>query len=315
MAPLLEVKDATVEFSTHSGTIRAVDGVSLTVTAGETVAVVGESGCGKTTLARAVLGLQPMSSGQTFLYGEETTNVRRGLAQKIGMVWQDPFASLDPRWRVRRVIEEPGVVLGIPVDVDKVMDEVGLAREMAERFPHQLSGGQRQRVAIGRALALRPALVICDEPTAALDLSVQAQILNLLRDIQKELDCAFLYISHDLTTVRFLADRIAVMYMGRIVEEGRTHDVFESPLHPYTKALLDSAPTLERLGELPAVAKGEIPDPRLRLVGCRFASRCPRVEDVCREREPFWAHGPERRALCNFPLHEPSETVSSERLQ
>lgn len=306
--PLLQIKDAAVEFSTHSGTIRAVDGVSLDVEAGETVAVVGESGCGKTTLARAVLGLQPMSGGQIFLQGEETTNVRRGLARKIGMVWQDPFASLDPRWRVRRVIEEPGVVLGVPVDVDKVMDEVGLAREMADRFPHQLSGGQRQRVAIGRALALRPSLVICDEPTAALDLSVQAQILNLLRDIQKELHCAFLYISHDLTTVRFLADRIAVMYMGRIVEEGRTQDVFESPLHPYTKALLDSAPTLEKLGELPSVAKGEIPDPRKTIVGCKFASRCWRVQDVCRSREPDWALGPGRRALCNFPLS--SETLA-----
>ncbi len=310
---LLEVKDATVEFGGHGGTIRAVDGVSLTVNAGETVAVVGESGCGKTTLARAVLGLQPMVAGHTFFQGEETTNVRRGLASKIGMVWQDPFASLDPRWRVRRILEEPGRVLDVPVDVDKILDEVGLAQEMADRFPHQLSGGQRQRVAIGRALALRPPLVICDEPTAALDLSVQAQILNLLRDIQKDLDCAFLYISHDLTTVRFLADRIAVMYMGRVIEEGNTQDVFASPMHPYTKALLDSAPTLEKLGQLPAVAKGEIPDPRKLIVGCKFASRCPRVQDVCRAREPAWATGPSRRALCNFPLQAASEGALAER--
>jgi oligopeptide/dipeptide ABC transporter ATP-binding protein len=308
--PLLQVDGATVEFPGHGGTVRAVDGVSLTVNAGETVAVVGESGCGKTTLARAVLGLQSMVEGHIYLEGTETTNVRRGLASKIGMVWQDPFASLDPRWRVRRIVEEPGSVLDAPVDVDKVLDEVGLAAEMAERFPHQLSGGQRQRVAIGRALALRPPLVICDEPTAALDLSVQAQILNLLRDIQKDLDCAFLYISHDLTTVRFLADRIAVMYMGRIVEEGRTQDVFDSPLHPYTKALLDSAPTLEKLGELPSVAKGEIPDPRKVMIGCKFATRCPRVQDVCRAKEPAWASGIARRALCNFPLEQASESVT-----
>lgn len=299
---LLEVKDAAVEFHGEGGAVRALDGVSLTVGAGETVAVVGESGCGKTTLARAVLGLQPMAEGRVFFQGEETTGVRRGLASKIGMVWQDPFASLDPRWRVRQVVEEPGRIMDRSVDTAEILQEVGLSQEMAERYPHQLSGGQRQRVAIGRALALRPPLVICDEPTAALDLSVQAQILNLLRDIQKDLDCAFLYISHDLTTVRFLADRVAVMYMGRIVEEGPTQQLFDSPMHPYTKALLDSAPTLERLGHLPAVAKGEIPDPRKKIVGCKFASRCPRVQDVCREREPDWAIAQDRRALCNFPL-------------
>jgi oligopeptide/dipeptide ABC transporter ATP-binding protein len=306
-APLLEVKDARVEF----GPVRAVDGVSLTVEPGETVAVVGESGCGKTTLARAVLGLQPLAAGSVFFEGNEVTHVRRGLAQSVGMVWQDPFASLDPRWRVRQVVAEPGAILGVPVDVDKVLDEVGLSQEMADRFPHQLSGGQRQRVAIGRALALRPKLVICDEPTAALDLSVQAQILNLLRDIQAELGCSFLYISHDLTTVRFLADRIAVMYMGRIVEQGPTREVFERPLHPYTKALLESAPTLERLGHLPEVAKGEIPDPRKVLVGCKFATRCPRVQDVCRQGEPAWVEAHGQCALCNFPLEPASVRVLS----
>ena len=306
-APLLRVEGARVEF----GDLRAVDGVDLAVRAGETVAVVGESGCGKTTLARAVLGLQPLAAGRVLFEGHETTNVQKGLAKDIGMVWQDPFASLDPRWRVRQIVAEPGRILGMPVDVDKVMDEVGLSLEMADRFPHQLSGGQRQRVAIGRALALKPKLVICDEPTAALDLSVQAQILNLLRDLQKELSCAFLYISHDLTTVRFLADRIVVMYMGRVVEEGKTEDVFERPLHPYTRALLDSAPTLEKLGHLPDVAVGEIPDPSTVRVGCKFATRCPRVQDVCREGEPAWAEQGSQRALCNFPLEGASGKVLS----
>jgi oligopeptide/dipeptide ABC transporter ATP-binding protein len=225
------------------------------------------------------------------------------------MVWQDPYASIDPRWRVKDIIAEPGVILGVPVDVNQVLDEVGLSKEMGDRFPHQLSGGQRQRVAIGRALALRPPLVICDEPTAALDLSVQAQILNLLRDIQRDIGCAFLYISHDLTTVRFLADRVAVMYMGRVVEEGPTRQLFEAPLHPYTFALLESAPTLEKLGYLPAVAKGEIPDPRELIVGCKFASRCPRAQDVCRQGEPVWVERGDQRALCNFPL-----SLASERL-
>ncbi len=282
--------------------MRALDGVSLTVSEGETVAVVGESGCGKTTLARVVLGLQKMVSGKVVFQGEETTGVRRGLAKKIGMVWQDPFASLDPRWRVSRVLEEPALILKEEPDTAKLLQEVGLSMETADRFPHQLSGGQRQRVAIGRALALRPPLVICDEPTAALDLSIQAQILNLLRDIQAELGCGFLYISHDLMTVRFLADRVAVMYMGKIVEEGPTEQLFSSPLHPYTKALLDSAPTLERLGELPTVAEGEVPDQREHGDQCRFAGRCPYVQDVCTERLPDQVVRGPRTALCNFPL-------------
>ena len=299
---LLEVKDAVVEFSTPGGTIRALDGVSLTVQKGETVAVVGESGCGKTTLARAVLGLQPMVSGSIYFQGEEPKGGRKGLASKSGMVWQDPFASIEPRWQVRRVLEEPAKILKELIDVDTLLQEVGLSHEMYDRYPHQLSGGQRQRVAIGRALALRPPLVICDEPTAALDLSIQAQILNLLRDIQEELGCAFLYISHDLMTVRFLADRVAVMYMGKIVEEGPTERLFNSPMHPYTKALLDSAPSLERLGELPNVAIGEIPDPTERIPGCRFAIRCPYVQDICVTEPPKWAEDSGHIALCNFPL-------------
>ncbi len=314
MSSLLQVSDAQVEFSTLGGSIRALDGVSISVQPGETVAVVGESGCGKTTLARAILGLQPMVGGRIEFRGQETTGVTEGLAERIGMVWQDPYASLDPRWRVRRIIAEPGVVLGKEVDVDAILDEVGLAREMADRYPHQLSGGQRQRVAIGRALALRPPLVICDEPTAALDLSVQAQILNLLRDIQRELGCAFLYISHDLMTVRFLADRVAVMYMGRVVEEGPTQRLFGSPMHPYTKALLDSAPTLERLGHLPEVASGEIPDPRTRFAGCKFASRCRFVQDSCTKSEPKWAEREGQRAYCNFPLSTASEGLTQGRL-
>ncbi|HXH61769.1 MAG TPA: ABC transporter ATP-binding protein [Fimbriimonadaceae bacterium] len=300
-APILSVQDVVVEFGTQRGTIRALDGVSLEVLPGETVAVVGESGCGKTTLARAILGLQPMEAGKILFKKESSESVGHRLAEKIGMVWQDPFASLDPRWRIRRVLEEPGRILGRQVDIDALIDSVGLSREMADRFPHQLSGGQRQRVAIGRALALKPPLVICDEPTAALDLSVQAQILNLLRDLQAELSCAFLYISHDLTTVRYLADRVAVMYMGKVVEEGPTDRIFERPLHPYTKALLESAPTLEHLGELPAVAKGEIPDPTKAIKGCKFATRCPRVQDVCREAPPAWFEQDRSRALCNFP--------------
>lgn len=295
---LLTVQNATVEFQVSNGVVRALDGVSLSVEPGETVAVVGESGCGKTTLARAILGLQPLASGTIDFSGGDKG---ASLAERIGMVWQDPYASLDPRWRVGRSIAEPGAINGKRTDVPKIMEEVGLSADTETRYPHQLSGGQRQRVAIGRAIALRPELLLCDEPTAALDLSVQAQILNLLKDIQQARKNAILYISHDLTTVRFLADRVAVMYLGRIVEEGPTEDVFSSPLHPYTKALLDSAPTIERLGFLPDLAQGEIPDPTERIVGCRYASRCERAQEQCRSGEPQWVGGHPHRAQCNFP--------------
>src|SRR5213078_1131593 len=174
-----------------------------------------------------------------------------GLAAKVGMVWQDPYASLDPRWRVGRSVLEPMRIMGSSGDPQAIFTEVGLAPDLTTRYPHQLSGGQRQRVAIGRALALKPPLVICDEPTAALDLSIRAQILNLLKDVQTATGCSFLYISHDLTTVRFLADRVAVMYLGRIVEEGPTEEIFSDPRHPYTRALLDSAPSIEKLMQLP----------------------------------------------------------------
>lgn len=265
---LLEVHDALVEFPSEGGVVRALDGVSLKVDRGETLAVVGESGCGKTTLARVILGLQPLTSGRVVLEGEPVRGASRSMGEKVGMVWQDPFASLDPKWRVGKSAIEPLVVTGKRGKPEPIFEEVGLDPKMARRFPHQLSGGQRQRVAIGRALALKPPLVICDEPTAALDLSIRAQILNLLKEIQRVRNCSFLYISHDLMTVRFLADRVAVMYLGRIVEEGPASEIFASPRHPYTKALLDSAPTLEKLLHLPEPPAGEIPDPRTRFPGC-----------------------------------------------
>lgn len=282
--------------------MRALDGVSLSVEAGETVAVVGESGCGKTTLARGILGLQRLSSGTVRLHSDGEKVNGSTLAERIGMVWQDPYASLDPRWKVSRIIEEPGRIAGKAVDVSAILEEVGLSPETGDRYPHQMSGGQRQRVAIGRALALRPPLVVCDEPTAALDLSIQAQILNLLRDIQESRKCSILYISHDLTTVRFLADRVAVMYLGKIVEVGTTSSVFSNPMHPYTKALLDSAPSLERLGYLPEPAKGEVPDPSERIDGCRYAPRCPRAIEPCRKGEPQWVSVEDHFAMCNVPL-------------
>jgi oligopeptide/dipeptide ABC transporter ATP-binding protein len=283
---LLEVSDVHVHFNSPGGTIHALDGVSIKVEKGQIVAVVGESGCGKTTLARAILGLQPLNSGKIVLDGRTVEGTPRGIAENVGMVWQDPYASLDPRWKVGKSVLEPMRIVGKTGDPRAIFDEVGLNPDLVDRYPHQLSGGQRQRVAIGRALALKPPLVICDEPTAALDLSIRAQILNLLKQIQADLGCSFLYISHDLTTVRFLADRVAVMYLGRIVEEGPTETIFTDPRHPYTKALLDSAPSIEKLMELPEPPQGEIPDPRTKFTGCRYASRCPNVTDICREQDP-----------------------------
>ena len=249
---LLSIENAQVEFSAPGGVVRALGGVSLVVHPGETVAVVGESGSGKTTLARAVLGLQPLKGGRIVLDGEEVHGTSKHMAEKAGMVWQDPYASLNPRWKVGRSALEPLGLAGKAGSrtAAEVFQEVGLDPRFVDRFPHQLSGGQRQRVAIGRALALKPPLVICDEPTAALDLSIRAQILNLLKDVQVANGCAFLYISHDLTTVRFLADRVAVMHRGLIVEQGETERIFTDPQHEYTQTLLESAPTLEKVLQL-----------------------------------------------------------------
>lgn len=299
---LLDVKEARVTFPVPSGSVHALDGVSLQVNKGEIVAVVGESGCGKTTLARAILGLQGTSGGEIELDGERIRGSRRDMASKVGMVWQDPYASLNPRWKVGKSVLEPLSLMGKKGDNQAIFREVGLDPKFVDRFPHQLSGGQRQRVAIGRALAPKPPLVICDEPTAALDLSIRAQILNLLKDIQKAEQCAVLYISHDLTTVRFLADRVAVMYMGRIVEEGPTEELFQAPRHPYTRALLESAPTLDRLLHLPDAPPGEIPDPRTVFVGCRYASRCPYATDTCLQSDPQATIEVNRRYYCHHPV-------------
>lgn len=298
---VLSVIDLSVSYHVQGGEVRALDGVSLEINRGEIVAVVGESGCGKTTLAKAVLGLQPTSGGTITLMGEEVNGTSRDMATKVGMVWQDPYASLNPRWMISRSMMEPAVLAGRTINAPELITEVGLDSRFSERFPHELSGGQRQRVAIGRAISLEPPLIICDEPTSALDLSIRAQILNLLKDIREEKGCAFLYISHDLTTVRFLADRIMVMYMGRIVESGPTEEIFANPKHPYTKALLDSAPTLDKLMFLPEPLEGELPDPKVRIRGCRFASRCVRKLDLCIERDPSATTIGERTFFCHNP--------------
>jgi peptide/nickel transport system ATP-binding protein len=312
-ANVLEADDVCVSFNVPGGAIRAVDGVSFRVAAGETLAVVGESGCGKTTLAKATLGLEPLVRGEIRVQDETVGPSLKGLAGRVGIVWQDPYASLDARWRIGNSIGEPISVNPEvfrarfpgcdPADrITEVMRAVGLDPEMARRFPHQLSGGQRQRVAVARALVLDPPLVLCDEPTAALDLSIRAQILNLLKEIQERLGCAYLYISHDLTTVRYIADRVAVMYLGKFVEVGDTESVFAQPRHPYTRALLDSAPTLATLGRLPTVLPGEIPDPREVQKGCPFKARCSYKSEQCETKFPDEATVGSQSYFCHHPL-------------
>lgn len=307
------VVGAVVEFPTPHGVVRALDGVDLEVRPGETLAVVGESGCGKTTLARVLLGLQPLAAGRATLGAREVRGVARGQAADVGMVWQDPNASLDPRWTLGRSVAEPAALAGREIDLPGLFRKVGLDETFLDRFPHQASGGQRQRAAIARALALDPPLVICDEPTAALDLSVQAQILNLLRELRETVGSSFLYISHDLGTVQFLAHRTVVMYLGRIVESGPTNMVFGSPMHPYTRMLVDSTPSLQRLGTLPPPAVGEPPDPGTRWQGCRYVGRCTSSVEACANVEPPVAARGAQAAACHAPLgtREPSGTVRS----
>ncbi|MGV9538675.1 ABC transporter ATP-binding protein [Streptosporangium sandarakinum] len=301
---LLSVNDLVVEHRTPGRpVVRAVAGAGLTVEAGEVVGLVGESGCGKSTLARAVCGLAPVTEGTISFDGRTVTPL--GLRRRdrsltgIQMVFQDPYSSLNPRRRVGAQIADglraAGDTTTTPTDM---LERVGLPGDFAARHPHEFSGGQRQRIAIARALAARPSLLIGDEPISALDASAQAQVATLMRDLAVSAGAGLLFISHDLSVVRLIADRIAVMYLGKIVEVGRTAEVWRDPRHPYTRALLGAIPAPDGAGVLPAELAGDVPDPADPPSGCRFHPRCPVAMDVCREREP--AFGP---VACW--LHEP----------
>jgi len=284
--PLLEVRDLRVHFPIRKGVfrrvvgqVRAVDGVDLDLAAGRTLALVGESGCGKTTVGKAVLGLIPSDGGELRWEGERL----RGIApDRMQMVFQDPFASLDPRMRIGEIVAE-----GNPVaDVGALLERVGLSPAMASRYPHEFSGGQRQRIAIARALAVNPKLLICDEPTSALDVSVQAQVLRLLVELRERLGLTYLFITHNISAVEYLADEVAVMYLGRIVERGSAEEVLGGPRHPYTRALLAAVPRIDgRRGERLTVP-GDPPSPAQPPAGCHFHPRCPRAEARCRSSYP-----------------------------
>ncbi len=298
-AAILEARRLSRLFQVRQGvfaepkTITAVDGVSLSLRAGDVLGIVGESGCGKSTLARLLLGLIPPTEGDAWIDGRPIASLD-GLerARLVQPVFQDPYSSLNPRRRVRDIVALPLTARGLPrrdieTRVVAMLGRVGLARELAGRYPVELSGGQRQRVAIARALVAEPKIVICDEPTSALDVSVQAQILNLLDDLRRDLGLSLILISHNLAVVEHMATRVAVMYLGRIVEEAPVDDLFRAPQHPYTQALLASVLTPEPGRGLPEVDLGDtMPDPSAVPPGCRFHPRCPKVFDPCRSQAP-----------------------------
>ena len=291
--------------------LRAVDRVSFDVRKGETLALVGESGCGKSTLARLIVGLYPPSRGSIEFDGvdisnpaahEETRQVRR----RMQMIFQDPYASLNPRWRVHDIVAEPIRVLALASNeaeiasrVAGLLKQVGLAPEDGEKYPHQFSGGQRQRISIARALSGNPEFLVCDEPTSALDVSVQAQILNLMNDLQARLGLTYLFISHNLAVVSHVADRIGVMYLGRLVEIADAQELFARPRHPYTRMLLDAVPDLEMSGRQRTPVAGEVPNPLSPPPGCTFNPRCPHANDRCRAEKPQLVWRGETASACH----------------
>ena len=285
-------------FNRQVGAVRALDGIDLTIRKGETLGLVGESGCGKSTLGRVLLRLLPATAGSVTFENNQvlTANEKemKALRRHMQIVFQNPYASLDPRMTIRQIIQEPLEVHNAASGAElrdrvlKLLDLVGLSEEMADRFPHEFSGGQRQRVGIARALALQPKLIVADEPVSALDVSVQAQILNLLISLKSEFQLTYLFIAHNLDVVRYISDRIAVMYLGRIVEIGECDDVYKTPLHPYTKALISAAPVpdpnYDRSNRV--LLQGDLPSPANPPSGCRFHTRCPMVRERCKTDDP-----------------------------
>ena len=304
-APLLQVNDLKKHFpirggifSTVTGYVFAVDGISFTIDKGETLALVGESGCGKSTVGKALLRLFELTSGQVVLDGQRidqlSNSALRPLRRRIQVVFQDPFSSLNPRMKVRDILAEPIHNFGLLTDkaaIDKrvgdLMEKVGLRRDAIDRWPHEFSGGQRQRIGIARALAAEPDLIICDEAVSALDVSVKAQIVNLLCDLQQELGLALLFISHDLAIVEHMTHRVAVMYLGKIVEIAEKRRLFARPRHPYTKALLSAVPVTDPDAKRDRILlQGDLPSPIAPPSGCRFRTRCPIAEPRCAAEEP-----------------------------
>ena len=328
--PILSVRRLVKEFPIRSrgllpktvGAVHAVSGVSFDLYRGETLGLVGESGCGKSTTSRAVLHLQPATSGEVIFEGQDLTKISksrmRAVRRDLQLVFQDPFASLNPRITVSEIIAEPLKIHGLYANggrqaVNDLMQRVGLNPEHGNRFPHEFSGGQRQRIGIARALALRPKVLVLDEPVSALDVSIQAGVINLLEDLQDELGLAYLFVAHDLSVVRHIADRVAVMYLGKIVEVAPSDDLFERPQHPYTQALISAIPIPDPRREREReriLVQGDVPSPANPPSGCRFRTRCPKFltltegqKSKCVDEEPLLVQhglGPEHTAACHY---------------
>jgi peptide/nickel transport system ATP-binding protein len=311
--PLLEVENLVLRYPVRNGTLEAVSDVSFTIGTGETLGLVGESGCGKSSTGRAIMHLPPPTSGKVGLDGQLLTGLgRKDLRQarrRMGMIFQDPISALNPRRRVRDIVGEGLAIAGAPRSViaekaAAMLHQVGMDIDIiGGRRPHELSGGQSQRVAIARTLVLRPDLLICDEPVASLDVSVQGQVLNLLEDMRAGLGLSMLFISHDLSVVHNISDRIAVMYLGRLMEIGGSDAVTSAPAHPYTRALLDAVPAPEAGATAKAALRGEIPSPMAPPSGCRFRTRCPIARDLCAQQVPELreiASG--HQVACHYPL-------------
>ena len=301
------------------GHVQAVDGVSLAIPRGKTLGLVGETGSGKSTLARCIAGLLPVTSGQVTFDGDDITNLSRRkmipYRREIQMIFQDPYGSLNPRRRVGAIIADPFAIHKTVAGnerkrrVQELMERVGLNPEHYNRFPAEFSGGQRQRIGVARALALRPKLIICDEPVSALDVSIQAQVINLLEDLQKDLGLTYLFIAHDLEVVRHVSDSVTVMYLGRVAEEGSRDAVYRTPRHPYTAALLSAAPAADpdaAASRQRIILTGDIPSPIDPPSGCRFHPRCPKARELCGQEDPPLevkaGDGPTHLTACHFPV-------------
>lgn len=307
-------------FSSKTITLRAVDDVTFSINRGDTLGLVGESGCGKTTVARCILRLYEPTSGQIVFEGEDITKLKgrkmRQIRRDMQIVFQDPFSSLDPRMKIGDIIGEPLVVHGVANATERseivfnLLKTVGLAPDHYYRFPHEFSGGQRQRIGVARALALNPKFIVADEPVSALDVSIQAQILNLLQDLQSELKLTFLVVAHDLGVVRHLSKSVAVMYVGKLVEKAPTEELFQNITHPYTEALVSAVPSLNlqrRMDRL--ILRGDVPSPVHPPPGCRFSPRCIYAKSICTQKEPPLEEvAPDHFVACHFPLEDSEYT-------
>lgn len=323
--PILEARTLTRHYEVGGGlfakpkTVKALAGASFTLEAGKTLAVVGESGCGKSTLARVVTLIEKPTSGELLIDGADVAQATpaemKRLRQDVQIIFQDPYGSLNPRKKIGTILEEPAVINSSASAEERkerameLLTKVGLRREHYNRYPHMFSGGQRQRIAVARALMLQPRILIADEPVSALDVSIQAQVLNLLMDLQEEFNLAYLFISHDLSVVRHIADEVMVMYLGRPVEHGSRDAVFKTPMHPYTKALLASTPAVDPRHRIERIKlKGELPSPMNPPSGCAFHQRCPYAQDRCGKERPELTDYSSQKVACHF-----TETINQDQ--